>query len=110
MTDSYTAVIVEVPGEGIRLRPTPGEEIPELPNELNLLAISIALALGHAAYEHHPEPRVTGVQTIEALIAGDAVMPWRAGQAEEAQYVSCARSSSGAWTCQVQAGTPEAAG
>jgi hypothetical protein len=101
MPQRYTAVIVEVPDHGIRLEPAPGTDVPDAPNEVNLLAMSIALALGRAAYEHHPEPRDTGVQTLDALLAGEAVMPWRAGQADASHQVSCDRSESGAWTCQV---------
>jgi hypothetical protein len=103
MTSKYTARVVEVPDEGVRLEPTAGSAVPELPNELNLLAMSVALALGRASYEHHPEPRDQEVQTIEALLAGKATMPWRRGlPATEAHYVTCEESASGVWTCEVR--------
>jgi hypothetical protein len=103
MTSKYTAQVVEVPGEGVRLEPTAGSTTPELPNELNLLAMSVALALGRASYEHHPEPRDQEVQTIEALLAGKATMPWRRSKSDaDTHYVSCEESASGVWTCEVR--------
>jgi hypothetical protein len=105
MSDKYSAEIVDVAGEGIRLQPQAG--VPDQANDSNLLAMSVALALGRAGYEHHPETRNPGVQTIEALLAGTAVMPWRAGgsDAGTARQVVCERLASGTWRCQVRDAT-----
>jgi hypothetical protein len=84
MADTYTARIVDVPGQGLRLAPTDDAAVPEQPNEAHLLALAVALALGAAGYQHHPQPRDPRVQTIETLLTGDAVMPWRAGSSREA--------------------------
>lgn len=70
------ARIVDVPDHGIRLEPTEDSVSPDLPNDTNLLAMSAALALGAAGYRHHPEPRDPDLQTLDALLAGEAVMPW----------------------------------
>ena len=78
MADTYAAKVVEVPGEGIRLVPTRDSALPEQPNDVNLLGMSVALALGAAAYEHHPAPRDPELQTLDALLAGETTMPWRA--------------------------------
>jgi hypothetical protein len=116
MADTYAARIVDVPGQGLRLAPTDDTAIPEQPNEMHLLALAIALALGAAGYEHHPEPRDPGVQTIEALLAGDAVMPWRSGSSRQAgnregggdcppgmaAYVVCHRTHAGHPKCHVR--------
>jgi hypothetical protein len=107
MADTYIARIIDVHGEGIRLEPTPDSDVPDQPNDVNLLAMAIALALGAAAYEHHPEPRNPGVQTLEALLTGEATMPWRGGSpdaAVPAPHVVCERSSSGVPRCRVQSG------
>ena len=78
MTGSYTADIIDVPSHGIRLRPEHGADVPRAPSEQNLLALAIAMALGAAGYEHHPEPRDPGLQTIDALLEGHTTAPWRA--------------------------------
>lgn len=110
MTGSFTAEIVEVPGHGVRLRPagplaTPAT--PADPGEANLLALAIALAMGAAGYEHHPEPRDPGIQTIDGLLAGDAAMPWRAaGGQPPGHYVVCERSGPGSWKCHLQDQAP----
>ena len=65
MADTYAARIVDVPGQGLRLAPTDDAAVPEQPNEAHLLALAIALALGAAGYEHHPEPRDPAVQTMK---------------------------------------------
>jgi hypothetical protein len=108
MAAKYVALITAVPGEGIRLEPTADAGIPDLPNEVNLLAMSVALALGRAEYEHHPEPRDPAVQTLDALLAGDAVMPWQARSTgpAEAHYVTCERTESGTWLCRVDVTVP----
>jgi hypothetical protein len=107
MAGTYIARIVDVHGEGVRLEPTAGSEVPERPNDVNLLAMAIALALGAAAYEHHPETRNPEIQTLEALLTGEATMPWRGGPAgtgTASPHVVCERSGSGAPRCRVQSG------
>jgi hypothetical protein len=108
MPDVYAARVVDIPDEGIRLEPTPDSAVPEQPNEVNLLGMAVALALGTAAYEHHPEPRDPQLQTIEALLAGDAVMPWRARRAtgkprdpRAVPYIVCERTGN-VFKCAVQ--------
>ncbi|GAA1282574.1 hypothetical protein Psi02_31740 [Planotetraspora silvatica] len=115
MVRKYTARIVESGGEGIRLEPTGDSTIPDQPNEINLLGLAVALALGSAGYEHHPEPRNTELQTIEGLLAGTATMPWRARSTEAtpagdeetsapetAAFVVCERSEAGVSRCKVE--------
>ena len=108
MTGSYTADIIDVPSHGIRLRPEQGADVPRAPSEQNLLALAIALALGAAGYEHHPEPRDPGLQTIDALLEGHTTAPWRAGPAASSNgppaghAVVCQRSKSAAWSCRVE--------
>ncbi|MEU4098429.1 hypothetical protein [Streptomyces sp. NPDC026673] len=101
MSERYTARVIEVTGEGIRLQPAEGSVPPEQPTEVNLLGMAIALALGAAEYEHHPAPRDPRLQTLQALLAGEAVMPWRArgGEPGTVPYVECERSGSGAYVC-----------
>ncbi|MCF3963103.1 hypothetical protein [Streptomyces fuscigenes] len=102
--ERYVARVVDVPEEGIRLAPAPGTAPPQEPTEVNLLGMAVALALGTADYEHHPEPRNPELQTVDALLAGDAVMPWRATRevAGTDPYVVCERSASGHYHCRVQ--------
>ncbi|MCA1219681.1 hypothetical protein [Streptomyces sp. 8L] len=102
--ERYAARVVDVPDQGIRLAPVDGAAVPGEPTEANLLGMAVALALGAADYEHHPKPRDPGLQTIEALLAGDAVMPWRATAevAGTVPYVVCDRSASGHYSCRVQ--------
>jgi hypothetical protein len=101
--NQYVARIVDVPGEGVRLEPTAESTTPEQPTEVNLLGMSIALALGAAGYEHHPEPRNPQAQTIDALLAGLATMPWRATTVgpEAVPYIVCGRSDAGISRCEV---------
>jgi hypothetical protein len=101
MSDSYTAAIVYTPATGVRLRPE-GGEVPADANDVNLLGMSIALALGRAGYAHHPEPRDPELQTIDALIAGDAVMPWCRPDDEGDQRITCTRGAGGVWSCEVR--------
>jgi hypothetical protein len=109
VTGSYTADIIDVPSHGIRLRPEHGADVPRAPSEQNLLALAIAMALGAAGYEHHPEPRDPGLQTIDALLEGHTTAPWRAVRADgngpaagPAHTVVCRRSKSAAWSCHVE--------
>ena len=85
----YVAHIVEVPDHGIKLEPADGTTIPDQPTEVNLLGMAVALALGAAGYQHHPEPRDTDLQTLDALLAGDAVMPWRPAEPGAADTITC---------------------
>jgi hypothetical protein len=103
MSDTYVARVEVVPDRGIRLDPVPEARIPDAPAEVNLLAVSIALALGQAGYEHHPEPRNPNCQTLEALLAGEVVIPWRAaGGSPVARQAVCERSADGVWQCRVE--------
>jgi len=107
MSDTYDARVVDIPGEGIRLEPAPGSAAPDKPNDVNLLGMAVALALGASGYEHHPEPRNPELQTLDALLAGEATMPWRAKAAEQSRavdtvpHVVCERTANGAFTCKV---------
>jgi hypothetical protein len=74
---TYVARIVDVPGSGLRLEPAEGSVAPDQPTEVNLLGMAVALALGAAGYKHHSETRDPELQTLDALLAGEAVMPWR---------------------------------
>ncbi len=87
----YVARIVEVPGHGIKLEPVADSVAPEEPTEVNLLGMAIALALGAAGYRHHAEQRDPELQTLDALLSGEAVMPWRAGgsSSSDAPYIVC---------------------
>ena len=100
----YVARIVEVPDQGIKLEPVADSIAPEQPTEVNLLGMAIALALGAAGYRHHAEQRDPELQTLDALLSGDAVMPWRAtgsGSPSEASYVVCDLTD-GPPTCEVR--------
>jgi hypothetical protein len=87
----YVARIVEVPDHGIKLEPLADSVAPEQPTEVNLLGMAIALALGAAGYRHHAQQRDPELQTIDALLSGEAVMPWRASasRSSDAPYVVC---------------------
>ena len=104
----YIARIVEDADHGIRLEPTEDSSRPERPSDINLLGLAIALALGAAGYHHHPEPRDPELQTLDALLAGNAVMPWRADRDRDASeqgsqpYIVCEPSLTGMPRCQVQ--------
>lgn len=104
MTSKYTARIVAVPHSGIRLAPLGSSNPPDRPNDLNLLAMAIALALGQGGYEHHPEPRDAQIQTVEGLLAGEAVMPWvcRESEAEDGGHIIiCEQADSGVAKCRL---------
>jgi len=100
---SYVARIVDVPDHGIRLEPADGSERPDEPTGTNLLAMSVALALGAAGYRHHPEPRDPALQTLDALLAGDSVMPWVSDtSAGDNTYLVCTPTSTGLPHCRVE--------
>ncbi|MEV6411461.1 hypothetical protein [Kribbella sp. NPDC051718] len=102
-TDSYVARIVDVPDHGIRLEPADGTDRPDEPNATNLLAMSVALALGAAGYRHHPEPRDPELQTLDALLAGESVMPWVSDtSAGDNTYVVCTPASTGLPQCKIE--------
>jgi hypothetical protein len=105
LTTTYTARIADAGEHGVRLEPGADAGIPERPSETNLLALAVALAMGSADYEHHPEPRDPEIQTLEGLLDGTATMPWRAVRADGStgdHYVVCTRSDAGAWRCRVE--------
>jgi len=78
MPNHYVAAIVEVPGHGIRLDPTDESAVPEQLDEIHLLVLAVAFALGRGGYDHHPEPRDPAIQTLEGVLNGEAVLPWQA--------------------------------
>ena len=99
----YIARIVDVPDHGIRLEPAPDSTTPEQANEVNLLGLAVALALGSAGYHHHPEPRDPELQTLDALLAGEVTMPWLSETpAGETTYIVCESASTGAPKCRVE--------
>ncbi len=99
---SYVARIVQVPDHGIRFEPAEGTVPPEQPTEVNLLGMAIALALGAAGYRHHPEPRNPELQTLVALLGGEAVMPWLPStDATTDSYIVCEFTPAGP-KCEVQ--------
>ena len=98
----YVAQIVEVPDHGIRLEPAADSVVPEQPTDVNLLGMAIALALGAAGYRHHAEQRDPELQTLDGLLSGDAVMPWRAtGSGGGTPYIVC-QLNDGRPTCEVR--------
>jgi hypothetical protein len=98
---TYVARIVDVPGSGLRLEPAEESVAPEQPTEVNLLGMAVALALGAAGYEHHPETRDPELQTLDALLAGDAVMPWRHPE-ESGDAVLVCETGPGGPVCRVE--------
>lgn len=103
VADGYRAEIVEA-DDGVRLRPAGDASIPTDVNEIHLLGLAIALAMGAAGYEHHPRPRDPESQTIDGLLAGEVTMPWRmTGGGAGAARVVCDRSDAGSWKCRVEA-------
>ncbi|MFI5712980.1 hypothetical protein [Kribbella sp. NPDC051620] len=102
-TGSYVARIVDVPDHGIRLEPADDSDRPDQPTATNLLAMSVALALGAAGYRHHPEPRDPELQTLDALLTGEAVMPWVSEtSAGDNTYIVCTPASTGLPHCRVE--------
>lgn len=97
----YIARIVEVPDQGIRLEPANNSVTPEQPTEVNLLGMAIALALGAAGYRHHAEQRDPELQTLDTLLSGDAVMPWRASESGGMSFIVC-HLNDGRPTCEVR--------
>lgn len=97
----YVARIVEVADHGIKLEPGEGTAVPDKPTEVNLLGMAIALALGAAGYRHHAEQRDPELQTLDALLAGDAVMPWKPAEPGTPAYLVC-ELNDGRPTCEVR--------
>ena len=97
----YVARIVEVPDHGIKLEPVEESVAPKEPTEVNLLGMAIALALGAAGYHHHAEQRDPELQTLDALLSGDAVMPWRPAEGGSTAYLVC-ELNDGRPTCEVR--------
>ncbi|WP_329000546.1 hypothetical protein OHA18_39670 [Kribbella sp. NBC_00709] len=97
----YVARIVEVPDHGIKLEPAESSAAPQEPTEVNLLGMAIALALGAAGYRHHTEQRDPELQTLDTLLSGDAVMPWKPAEAGSTAYVVC-ELNDGRPTCEVR--------
>lgn len=98
----YVARIVEVPEHGIKLEPVEDSVAPDQPTEVNLLGMAIALALGAAGYRHHAEQRDPELQTLDALLSGDAVMPWRPAKDEGTAYIVCTLSDDSLPKCEVR--------
>lgn len=99
----YVARIVDVPEHGIRLEPAEDSARPGQPSETNMLALAVAHALGAAGYHHHPEPRDPELQTLDALLAGEAVMPWlSATAAGEETFIVCDPSATGLPKCHLE--------
>lgn len=96
----YTAEIVEEAGSGTRLRPTDGTAAPTELNEIHLLGLAVALAMGAAGYVHHPQPRDRDI-TIDALLAGEVAMPWHRPAGRGGSRIVCERSDS-AWQCRIE--------
>jgi hypothetical protein len=99
----YIARIVDVPGQGIRLEPTQESTRPDEPTGTNLLGMAIALALGAAGYHHHPQTRNPELQTLDTLLAGDAVMPWRGDTPPgDTTFIVCEPAPTGHPTCHLE--------
>jgi hypothetical protein len=97
----YVARIVEVPDHGIKLEPAEDSVAPDQPTEVNLLGMAIALALGAAGYRHHAEQRDPELQTLDTLLTGEAVMPWRSPDESATPYLVC-QLNDGLPTCEVR--------
>ena len=97
----YVARIVEVADHGIKFEPGEGTTVPDKPTEVNLLGMAVALALGAAGYRHHTEQRDPELQTLDALLAGDAVMPWKPAEPGTPAYLVC-ELNDGRPTCEVR--------
>ncbi|HEX5205019.1 hypothetical protein ACFQS1_33810 [Paractinoplanes rhizophilus] len=89
MPDRYVATIVDVPGGGIRLDPADVSAVPEKLDEIHLLVLAVAFALGRAGYDHHPEPRDPAMQTLEGVLNGESVLPWRAPSGTDHATIVC---------------------
>jgi hypothetical protein len=74
MPNRYVATIVEVPGHGIRLDPKEESAVPEQLNEIHLLVLAVAFALGRGGYDHHPEPCCPGRRPPGRLTAPSSVI------------------------------------
>jgi hypothetical protein len=100
VSDNFTAQLVEIADEGVRLAPTLDTVVPDDPSEVNLLALAVLHALGLAGWQHHPTPRDPKVQTLRGALAGEVSLPWQPG-ASSAGYVVCERQPSSVWICRL---------
>ena len=101
----YAANICEVPGEGIRLEPDEDSAVPSEINAMHLLVLGIALALGRAGYDHHATPRDPSIQTIEGVLDGQAVLPWRFPPGPTNARIVCDIDQAGVRRCRVISAT-----
>jgi len=101
MPDQYIATIVGVPDHGIRLEPAPGSFIPGEVGSVHLLVLAVALALGRGGYDHHPEARDPVTQTLEGVLDGSAVLPWRAPSDTAGDTVVCELGGHGMPRCRL---------
>jgi hypothetical protein len=87
------------------LQPESGTAVPTDPSDVNLLALAVAMALGAADYEHHPEPRSSEMQSLEGMLAGETAIPWRPGPARRdpagEAILICERQPSSTWKCRI---------
>ena len=112
---TYRARLIPVHDRGTLLEPLPDTVVPDQPNEVNMLSLAVAHALGVAGYDHHPEPRDAEFQTLDALLAGKVAMPWRHDrphgdltEGEHAALLVCERTAAAVWQCRVEAPEHEA--
>jgi len=101
MLGRYAAKIYEVAGEGIRFEPDEESAFPSEVNAMHLLVLGIALALGRAGYDHHPTPRNPTIQTIEGVLDGQAVLPWRPPPGSTDARIVCDIDQAGMPRCRV---------
>jgi len=100
---TYSARIVTMP-DGVRLQPVNPTNVPDNPYDVNLLALAVALSMGAAGYQHHPEPRDPQLD-LDELLQGTVTMPWIAPSTGEPLIV-CERTSEGTWHCDLQDDSP----
>lgn len=100
---TYSAELRNLPDHGLQLQPSAASVVPDQPEDLNLLALAVAIALGRAGYEHHPEPRDPEIQTFDALLRGETTAPWRpeTGVDDQPTHIRCEQLPTRVWTCTV---------
>jgi hypothetical protein len=101
MSDQYVATIVEVPGHGIKLEPAAGSVTPTQVDDIHLLILAVALALGRGGYDHHPEPRDPATQVLEGVLDGSSVLPWRAASDTMRDVIVCDLGDKGMPRCRL---------